>query len=65
MTSTGKVRDFIDYNSFAKSFRKSIENENVSYGEIAQLQGYKKQIIKNQDIDLAEWAGIDEDEFNR
>jgi len=38
--------------------KKSIENENISYGEIAELQSLKKYI--KDDVVLAEWAGIPE-----
>lgn len=42
-----------------EEIKKSIENENISYGEIAQLQALK-EYIKN-DVVLMEWAGIPED----
>lgn len=41
------------------SIRKAIEDENVSYGEIAFLQGHFKYIPKD-DILLLEWAGVEE-----
>ena len=41
------------------SIRKAIENENVSYGEIAFLQAHVKYISKD-DILLLEWAGVEE-----
>lgn len=43
--------------------RNSIENENVSYGELAELQDYKPQILALGDTELAQWAGIPEEEF--
>jgi len=39
--------------------RKQIENENISYGEIAELQSLSKHIDKN-DVVLLEWAGVKE-----
>jgi len=39
--------------------RKQIENENISYGEIAELQSLAKYIDKG-DIVLLEWAGVKE-----
>lgn len=47
------------------SIRKSIQNENVSYGEIAWLQDHQNEVIKSGDVELAQWAGIEEDDFNR
>ena len=37
--------------------RQQIKNENISYGEIAELQGLSKHIDKN-DTELLEWAGV-------
>jgi hypothetical protein len=42
-----------------KYLRKQIKNENISYGEIAELQGLVKYIDKN-DIELLQWAGVKE-----
>jgi len=39
--------------------RKQIRNENISYGEIAELQGLAEYIDKN-DVELLEWAGVKE-----
>ena len=39
--------------------RKQIENENISYGELAELQRLAKHIEKG-DVLLLEWAGIKE-----
>ena len=47
------------------SIRKSIQKENVSYGEIAWLQDHQNEVIKSGDVELAQWAGIEEDDFNR
>ena len=41
------------------SIRKAIEDESVSYGEIAFLQEHVKYIPKD-DILLLEWAGVEE-----
>jgi hypothetical protein len=41
-----------------KEIKKSIEDENISYGEIAELQSLRKYI--KDDTVLMEWAGIKE-----
>ena len=41
--------------------RKQIRNENISYGEIAELQSLKQYIQKN-DVELLEWAGVPEND---
>lgn len=46
------------------SIKKSIEDENVSYGEIAYLYSHQEDVKQYGDIVLAEWAGITEDEWN-
>lgn len=42
-----------------KYLRKQITDENISYGEIAELQSLAKYIDRG-DILLLEWAGIKE-----
>ncbi len=39
--------------------RKQIDNECISYSELAELQSLKKY-IKPNDIKLLEWAGVKE-----
>jgi hypothetical protein len=39
--------------------RKQIRNENISYGEIAELQSLKEH-IKPGDVELLQWAGVKE-----
>ena len=39
--------------------RKQIKNENISYGEIAELQSLTKYIDKG-DLLLLQWAGVPE-----
>ena len=39
--------------------KKQIKNENISYGEIAELQSLAKH-IENNDVELLEWAGVKE-----
>lgn len=46
------------------SIKKSILNGIISYSEIAYLQAHKKEIITMDDIELAQWAGISEEEWN-
>ena len=41
--------------------RQQIRNENISYGEIAELQSLAKH-IDNNDIELLQWAGVKENE---
>lgn len=44
--------------------KNNIKNECVSYGEIAYLQAHQKDVLETGDIELAEWAGIPEEEYN-
>ena len=39
--------------------RQQIRQENISYGEIAELQGLRDD-IEAGDVELLEWAGITE-----
>ena len=39
--------------------RKQIENESISYGEVAELQELAEHIDKS-DVELLEWAGVKE-----
>ena len=39
--------------------REQIRNENISYGEIAELQGLSSHIDPG-DVELLEWAGVPE-----
>ena len=39
--------------------RKEIENERISYGEIAELEGLAKHIDPSDTL-LLEWAGVPE-----
>lgn len=41
-----------------KEIKRAIEKENISYGEIAELQSLKDYI--KDDVVLMEWAGIKE-----
>ncbi len=45
-----------------EKIRKSIEFENISYGEIVYLQNNIEHIDKN-DITLLEWAGVEESDI--
>ena len=40
--------------------RKHIQQENISYGEIAELQSLA-EYIKPGDVELLEWAGVPEE----
>lgn len=44
--------------------RGEIRAQRISYGEIAELQSLA-DYIEPGDVELAEWAGIDEAEFAR
>ena len=48
-----KIKKRLEY------LRKEIENERISYEEIAELQSLAKYIGKD-DVVLLEWAGISE-----
>lgn len=48
-----------------ESIKKSIENENISYDEIFWLQSHRKEVLESNDIILAEWAGISEEEWRK
>lgn len=41
--------------------RKQIRHENISYGEIAELQSLASY-IDNNDVELLQWAGVKENE---
>lgn len=48
-----------------KRLRGMIDAEkDLSYGELAFLQDHKKEIFDLDDIVLAEWAGIPEEEWH-
>ena len=46
------------------SIKESIQEQNISYGEIIYLQDHKAEIKALNDIELAQWAGMSEKEFN-
>lgn len=48
-----------------ETIKKNIEAECVSRGEIAYLEDHREDIMELQDIVLAQWSGITEEEFNR
>ncbi len=52
--------DRLDY------LREQIENETISYGELAELQGLGAEgLIPEGDVLLLEWAGIPEFEATK
>ena len=55
MQPNKEIRNRLEY------LRKQIENECISYGEIAELQNLKDH-IEDGDILLKEWAGVDEND---
>lgn len=46
-----------------EEIRESIENESVSYGELAELADLV-DYIEHDDVVLLEWAGVDESIYN-
>ena len=42
-----------------EEIRQSIKAENISYGEIAELQGLAR-FIESGDVELLEWVGVKE-----
>lgn len=46
------------------SIKESIRNENISFSEIFYLKEHKAEIKAIGDIELAQWAGISEEEWN-
>ena len=40
--------------------REQIRQENISYGEIVELQSLKEH-IENNDVELLQWAGVEEE----
>lgn len=48
-----------------KEIKKSIMNEDISMSEIAYLQSHKQAVLDFGDIELAQWADISEDEWNK
>ena len=48
-----------------EEIKKSIENENISYGEISFLENHKEEIKEffADDVELWQWAGISETEW--
>lgn len=44
--------------------KKSIIKECVSYEELAYLESHKQQVLNTGDIELCQWAGITEEEYN-
>lgn len=53
-----------EHENILASIKQSIEDENVSYGEIAYLCSHQDEVKQFGDIELAQWAGITEDEWN-
>ena len=47
------------------SIKESIENERISYGEIFYLQSHQQDVLEYGDINMAQWADISEEEWNR
>lgn len=46
--------------------RKMIDDEeDLSYSELLFLQDHQKEIMEMQDIILAEWSGITEEQWNK
>jgi len=50
------------YQARLEELRTEIRAGNISYGEVAELQSLADH-IQPGDVELAQWAGIPEDEF--
>lgn len=59
----GALRELPGNNHALERIRQAIEDENVSYSDIVELQNHTEEIKQLGDPILAEWAGIPEDEF--
>ena len=46
------------------SIKESIENECISWGEIAYLQSHQQDVLDYGDIVMAQWADVSEEEWN-
>jgi hypothetical protein len=49
-------------NTRLEQIRQSIREENISYGEIAELQSMVNEIAPG-DVELFEWAGVSEEDY--
>lgn len=47
-----------------RRIKKEIEKEQVNYSELFFLESHKAEIMEMDDILLAQWAGITEEEWN-
>jgi hypothetical protein len=47
-----------------QEIKKSIQDECISQGEIAYLESHKQEVLDTGDIELCQWAGITEEEYN-
>ena len=45
--------------------KKSIEREDISWGELAFLHAHPRAVLQTGDIELAEWACIEEEDYNK
>lgn len=48
-----------------RSIKNSIKKENVSWAELSYLQEHQKDVLRTGDIELAQWAGISESQWNK
>ena len=44
--------------------KKSISKGCVDYEELAYLESHKQQVLNTGDVELCQWAGITEEEYN-
>lgn len=65
-TLSKEIKGVVDTDTMNRlnELRQAIHDENISYGELAELQGYAPEIMKLGDVELAEWAGIPEEDFH-
>lgn len=48
-----------------EEIKESIQDECISQGEIAYLESHKQEVLDSGDIELCQWAGITEEEYNK
>ena len=48
-----------------QEIKESIQDECISQGEIAYLESHKQEVLNTGDIELCQWAGITEEEYNK
>ena len=63
--NVSNTNEVTNMNKELQEILNSIENEDVSYSEIAYLQSHKQEVLNTGNAILCEWARITEEEYNR